>query len=181
MPGADRERQAPDPHAGNRLKIASDFWDYVQKLPADGCWEWQRSCGSHGYGQFYLVRGKPLAAHRFSWQMTYGPIPAGLHVLHRCDNKRCVRPDHLFLGTARDNIRDCVAKGRHRPHIARGEDSAVARLTDVAVDEIKATLITGTRQHPGNAKQLAAKFGVTVTRIYQVGKRGMWGGRCASR
>ena len=87
------------------------FWMQVHK--SSGCWVWVGNRIPQGYGTIG-VGGKPVRAHRYSWELHNGPIPDGLFVLHRCDNPPCVRPDHLFLGTALDNSRDCVDKGRHR-------------------------------------------------------------------
>lgn len=70
-------------------------------------------CGGTGYGN-RKFRGRYMGAHRAAWIEAYGPIPEGLCVLHRCDTKLCVRPDHLFLGTQKDNIHDCISKGRYK-------------------------------------------------------------------
>jgi hypothetical protein len=73
----------------------------------------------NGYGQLYRPGQKPIQAHRLAWEQAYGPIPEELFVLHRCDVRTCVEPTHLWLGTAKDNARDCWAKGRghhNRPH-----------------------------------------------------------------
>lgn len=83
----------------------------------DGCWLWNGQIGKRGYGMIGVPKryGPRIQyAHRVSWRLHRGEIPDGLSVLHRCDNPKCVNPDHLFLGTAGDNIRDCVAKGRQR-------------------------------------------------------------------
>lgn len=85
------------------------FWAKVIK--GDGCWEWVGGVTSAGYGSF-CADGEFINAHRFSWKLHFGPIPDGKHVLHKCDNRRCVRPVHLFLGTNDDNIRDRISKGR---------------------------------------------------------------------
>ena len=85
------------------------FWRYVAK--SDGCWEWTRGVNSKGYGRINH-QGKNMLTHRYSWDLHNGPIPVGLYVLHHCDNRRCVRPDHLFLGDAGDNARDMAQKER---------------------------------------------------------------------
>jgi len=77
----------------------------------NGCWNWLACILPSGYGQFYL-NGKHYAAHRASWELYNGVIPDKLFVLHKCDNRRCVNPEHLFLGTTTDNMRDMVKKGR---------------------------------------------------------------------
>ena len=90
--------------------FASRFWIRVA-LVDGGCWEWRGTTDPDGYG--ILHRGKrKVRAHRISWQMANGPIPAGLSVLHRCDRRSCVNPAHLFLGRQRDNMADRHRKGR---------------------------------------------------------------------
>lgn len=87
------------------------FWAKVRR--GDGCWEWQAAIRSgSGYGVFQLGVGKQAPAHRVAWTLTRGEIPEGLWVLHHCDNRRCVNPDHLYLGTAKDNCRDREVRRR---------------------------------------------------------------------
>ena len=77
-----------------------------------GCWVWFGSTNPGGYGNYRITKQKASAAHRLSWEIHNGPIPNGLHVCHHCDVRGCIRPDHLFLGTVADNMRDMKEKGR---------------------------------------------------------------------
>jgi len=120
------------------IPIELRFHRHVQKR-ADGCWIWTSTRFRGGYGGVCvgLLRNgtKKLArAHRIAWELRHGQIPQGMCVLHRCDNPPCVNPDHLFLGTHRDNIDDMIAKGRHvggRRHGNGlcGESNPYAKLT----------------------------------------------------
>ena len=148
------------------MNAAKKFWSLVDKTQS--CWEWTRSTGSHGYGQYYVEPSKPLAAHRYAWTATFGKIPDGLFVLHKCDNKKCVRPDHLFLGTQKENMRDMCNKGRHSKECSKGDDNPNTKISDADVIEIKKRWIRGTRQIPGNALALSIEYGVTRARIYQL-------------
>lgn len=109
-----------------RRPLEERFWEKVDK--SGDCWVWTRSTNGSGYGQITMPRaGAPMLAHRVSWLLHYGPIPAGLFVCHRCDNPPCIRPEHLFLGTNRDNSRDMGAKGRagatrHPERVPRGAE-----------------------------------------------------------
>lgn len=87
------------------------FWLNVEKQDGDGCWLWTGHIQVNGYG-LASYRGKTTMAHRASWMMENGPIPKGMLVCHHCDTRACVRPDHLFLGTHSDNMRDMYRKGR---------------------------------------------------------------------
>jgi hypothetical protein len=100
------------------------FWGNVQKsVDPGGCWWWIGGVKDDGYGTL-KVNGPEVGAHRFSWEIHGGSIPEGKWVLHHCDNPRCVNPDHLFLGTHQDNMRDRSVRGRHpssqRTHCSRG-------------------------------------------------------------
>jgi hypothetical protein len=110
------------------------FWAKVSK--GDGCWIWTGSRNPKGYGRLNTGNRVRLA-HAISWELSHGAVPDGLWVLHRCDNPPCVRPDHLWLGTAADNTADMVAKGRQRffglgrSRLARNErDEGKVHVTD---------------------------------------------------
>jgi len=87
------------------------FYSHIDVKGGDDCWEWLIGKAKFGYGKFQ-VKGKPLLAHRFMWELEQCEIPEGMCVLHRCDNPSCVNPRHLFLGTRQDNIKDMTTKGR---------------------------------------------------------------------
>lgn len=88
------------------------FWSYVKK--SDGCWEWTGHVMSpdRPYG-YFSVGATQYRAHRWIFERLHGALPRDVYVCHRCDNPRCVRPNHLFSGTAKDNMQDCLRKGRH--------------------------------------------------------------------
>ena len=92
--------------------VETRFWPKVKKGLGKDCWIWLAGKSSAGYGSFRTDAWKHVYAHRLSWELMRGPIPDGLLVLHHCDNPSCVNPDHLFLGTNRDNVLDALKKGR---------------------------------------------------------------------
>jgi len=140
------------------------FWASVNKTA--GCWEWAKSKHHGGYGAVG-IKGKALHAHRVAWELTYGPIPKGQHVLHHpflCNNASCVRPDHLYLGTHADNMRDRTVSGR----TLKGEKNPGAKLTRAQVEEI--------RQLKGSVGQRTAArmYAVTKSTIARIYRGETW-------
>ena len=97
-----------------RQPAENRFWVKVDKRSDDECWEWIGCRSNKGYGWIVDDDSQQMVASRFSWRLHNGPIPDGMLICHTCDNPPCVNPQHLFLGTKTDNMRDMVAKGRGR-------------------------------------------------------------------
>jgi hypothetical protein len=161
-----------------RRPIASRFWSKVDK--SDDCWEWQAYLRPDGYGSFRVEIGYNEKAHRMSWILTHGPIPDGLFVCHVCDNRRCVRPDHLFLGSHQDNMDDAKLKGRFQSgdmnpsrrnpdRLSRGEHHT-AKLTEEQVRQIRARYTPGY----GHLTVLGREYGVTPDAIKFIVTRRNW-------
>lgn len=117
-----------------------------------------------GYGAvFYL--GRLGSSHRAAWELANGAIPVGLHVLHRCDVRNCVRPSHLFIGTCDDNMKDCAAKNRMHP----GESNPAAKLTEIQVREARIRLSSGESQ-----RSIARSFGIHYNAIWKIAHGLKW-------
>lgn len=135
--------------------------------PNTGCWLWAGACGTAGYGSINVC-GRTEGAHRASYAIHKGPIPNRLLVLHTCDVRICVNPDHLFLGTHQDNMDDMTTKGRHAA--PKGQNHGMAKLTDGDVSQIRAMLIEGNETQAA----IGEKFGVSSNLIHYIKTGKLW-------
>lgn len=154
------------------MRADNIFMAKVHKCHSTGCWLWKGYLDGGGYGQLIRRRhGKRIhhRAHRYSYELYNGTIPDGLFVLHKCDVPICVNPEHLFLGTQSDNMKDCVAKGR----ISYVDRRTHSKLTDEDVTFIRMFLNLGAK-----TRNIANAYGVTRATVYSIknGKRlgGKW-------
>jgi hypothetical protein len=147
------------------MSAEARFWSRVDT--SGECWVWTGPKNPLGYGVagHKKVPGRDRLTHRFAWQMTNGPIPPGLYVLHHCDNPPCVNPDHLWLGTIADNNRDRNIKGRD----ARGEGNANAKLTVMDVQNIRAAHSQGV-----GLNAISRTFGISPAQAHRVTSRRSW-------
>lgn len=161
--------------------LEARFWSKVNKdgpVPAHRpelgpCWVWTGKTNQFGYGMVWIVggMGKEARAHRISWEIKNGEIPAGQCVLHKCDNPPCVNPDHLFLGTKYENIQDATRKGRQTSAL-KGEDHTTAKLTNDQVHEIRHLYKSRTPGRSGPA--LAKIYGVNHHTITDIARGVKW-------
>lgn len=146
--------------ATTRAAIFAQFWSRVHRTTAKACWPFQGSIYSHGYGVFHFslpfIGRTRVRAHRFAWLASRGPIPAGQDVCHRCDVPHCVNPDHLFIGSHAENLRDAIHKGRKRTW-------GKQKLNAEQVQEIRALCAGGLSQ-----RDAGARFGVAKNTVSQI-------------
>jgi len=138
------------------------FWEKVEKLGPRDCWLWTASRQEQGYGQIVTRYGRDKRtgekAHRVSWEIHFGQIPAGALVCHRCDQPACVNPRHLFLGTQLENVHDCISKNRFATKISEGDVRLIIE-----------------RRKTMKLREIAAEFGISESNVSMIlsGKR--WG------
>jgi hypothetical protein len=147
----------------SRLHPSIRFWLHVQT--GDGCWLWRGRKDKKGYGEITFDR-RQQRAHRVAWFLVYGVWPSGV-LCHKCDTPSCVRPDHLWDGTQRENVADCIAKGRFRTR--RGEEHRSARLTWAIAREVRIRFADGVA-----IAVLAREYGVTNDTIAALVRGRTW-------
>lgn len=142
--------------------IETRFWWYVDIKSENECWNWTYTKNVAGYGIIRPFSGSPMRlAHRIVWKLTHGKLAKDICVLHKCDNRLCCNPKHLFLGTRADNVYDMIKKKRHIPPTHEfGEASANHKLTQEIVDNIRFYVRNGMKQ-----KDVAIKFGLSKAHI----------------
>jgi len=153
----------------NRSRIARNVnIDFVT-----GCWNWDGRPRENGYCRTTFSR-KQWYVHRMSYTVFVGDIPEGFDVCHRCDNRRCCNPSHLFVGTRKDNMADAVAKGRQASGeklslLTRGDKSHLAKLTTAEVVEIRSMKLNGLK-----TKELSERFNISRDNIRRIIRRDTW-------
>lgn len=139
------------------------FGEFIEPVPESGCWLW---LGYWNPKNYPIIRKPPYEmkrAHRKAYEMTYGAIPEGMQVCHKCDTRPCVNPEHLFLGTNQDNVDDRNRKGRQ----ARGERHSSSRLTEAMVLEIRGS--------SESAASWSRRTGISVGSIKKARRGETWG------
>ena len=152
----------------HKIALEDRFWAKVDKGGPDECWEWTAGKSSEGYGRISIGNREAgnVFAHRLSWKLHNGNIPAGIYVLHRCDNPSCVNPRHLFLGTPADNMADMVAKERS----AAGEKNSQSVLTDQIVLAMRELFDAGDT----STAEAGRRFGISYRAAWKIIRRVSW-------
>lgn len=146
--------------AARVANFAERFWARLDK--SGECWTWTGPVDRKGYGLTHNPFSPSSHAHRIAWELTNGPVPAGLVVRHSCDNPPCARPDHLLVGTYADNTRDAVVRGR----FPVGEGHRSSKLTEASVRAIRASSET--------RDVLARRFGVSPSNVSRIRSGQQW-------
>ena len=151
----------------SRISLKERFEGKIMPLPWSGCWAWVGSCATkNGYGRIGSGgwHGKNLLAHRVSYETYIGKIPAGMKVLHKCDVPNCVNPNHLFLGTQKQNVEDMVRKGRAIR--AKGEKCGASKITSHDVGNIRSDL--------RSMAKIAKDFGISSSQVFNIKHKRHW-------
>jgi len=149
--------------------LADRFWPKVEKRGPNDCWEWKGSIVNTGYGSVGKggYRKGSIGAHRASYMINKGPIPKGMVVMHTCDNRACVNPNHLKLGTHKENTQDMMRKGRHRFQAPLGERSSLSKITEAAARFIK-------KHTEIPAHEIAEAFGIKYCAVWRIRTGKTW-------
>jgi len=148
-------------------KLADRFLSKIA-VKDNGCWEWVKGTYTNGYGKF-SIKGNGHPAHRISYVLFIGNIPKGMLVCHDCDNKICVNPSHLFIGSHADNTADMIQKGRMVPGNHSGIHNGRAKLDEDAVRDIR-----WKREEGVMTKDLVVEYGVSRSQIQKIVRRELW-------
>ena len=140
------------------------FWSKVEIKGDEDCWEWIAARYSNGYGAFARRKGKVSCAHRMAYELTKGPVPPGLFVMHSCDNKACCNPSHLSVGTCLENTRDAVARGRMKVR----ERHPMAKLDARQVEFMRRLSKTF------HYEELGTMFGVSRAQAHRIIRGQLW-------
>lgn len=163
------KKGVPNSSIGKERKtLLEKFWSKVVSKSTDECWEWNGSKEKQGYGILNLrITGKYLKAHRASWEIHFGEIPNNLCVCHKCDNRSCVNPSHLFLGIHQENMADMTVKKRYKN--TKGELNGRSKLTKEQVVEILNMKNKGISQ-----QKIANYYNVSQVRISMIFSGKSW-------
>jgi hypothetical protein len=153
--------------------VADRFWQKVAKSSPDQCWEWTAYVNADGYGWMRLA-GESRPTHRVSAVLhkLIDSISSPMHVLHKCDNRKCCNPDHLFVGTNADNVADKVAKNRCGFSRQHGESNGMAKLTNKQIGQVRGLYFASCFSQ----SQLAKQFGIKQPHISRIVNKQRCGG-----
>ncbi len=147
------------------IKVAEKrFWEKVIKVEK-GCWTWSKCRGKKGYGTFRF-NDRNYQAHVFSYIIHNGPVPEGKQINHHCDNRACVKPDHIYAGTAKENTRDMMDRGRHKCNPTKGENHPNSVFTNEQILYIRSSSKKQT--------ELGKEFGVSLGVISNIIVKRTW-------
>lgn len=157
-------------HGNGFSSPAKRFWSKVKIGNPDECWNWIPKVNRYGYGQF-LIHGHHHSAARFAYELTNGPLPKELLACHKCNNRACCNPSHIYAGTQKENIQDCKQAGHFHDLIhKRGIEHHNAKLTEDDIRQIRDAYANGI----ATELQLAKRFNVTRANIYLIVRRKHW-------